>query len=151
MFTAATLAAFLVTNQCVPPKLVDTMVAVALNENPHLDPNAINHNTNGTYDYGLAQVNTINLSWTGLTPVTAMDPCKNIAAAAKVLFAKYNGNAPVRRKIAYTNGFLLDLRQWKPIPRPSKSRPARPQVGMESMQSRGVRSIFGRVWLTGRG
>jgi hypothetical protein len=115
MFTAATLAAFLTANQCVPAKLVDVMVGVALNENPKLDASAINHNANGTIDYGLAQVNTVNLGWTGLTPVTALDPCKNIAAAAKVLFARYNGNAPVRMKVAYTNGVLSRLSDASPV------------------------------------
>lgn len=43
-------------------------------------------------DLGLAQVNSRNLSWLGLSVEAAFDPCRNLAAAAQVLQAGY---APV--------------------------------------------------------
>lgn len=36
-------------------------------------------------DLGVAQINSRNLSWLGLTVETAFDPCRNLAASARVL------------------------------------------------------------------
>ncbi|QTC88438.1 lytic transglycosylase domain-containing protein [Brevundimonas pondensis] len=40
-------------------------------------------------DLGVAQINSDNLDWLGLTPEAAFDPCRNLAAAAVVLQAGY--------------------------------------------------------------
>jgi type IV secretion system protein VirB1 len=40
-------------------------------------------------DLGLAQINSKNLGWLGLTVADAYDPCRNLAAAARVLEAGY--------------------------------------------------------------
>jgi type IV secretion system protein VirB1 len=40
-------------------------------------------------DLGLAQINSANLAWLGLSPGDAFEPCKNLAAAAIVLEACY--------------------------------------------------------------
>ena len=40
-------------------------------------------------DLGLAQINSKNLGWLGLTVADAFDPCRNLAAAAKVLEAGF--------------------------------------------------------------
>jgi type IV secretion system protein VirB1 len=40
-------------------------------------------------DLGLAQVNSRNLGWTGLSIASAFDPCANLAAAARVLEPAY--------------------------------------------------------------
>jgi len=40
-------------------------------------------------DLGLAQINSANLRGTGLTVEDAFDPCKNLAAGAKILQANY--------------------------------------------------------------
>jgi type IV secretion system protein VirB1 len=40
-------------------------------------------------DLGLAQINSKNLGWTGLSIARAFDPCANLAAAAKVLQLSY--------------------------------------------------------------
>ena len=40
-------------------------------------------------DLGLGQVNSSNLAKTGLTVEAAFDPCKNIAAAGKILLGNY--------------------------------------------------------------
>lgn len=41
-------------------------------------------------DLGLAQINSRNLGWLGLTVEAAFDPCRNLAAAARVLQAAYD-------------------------------------------------------------
>ena len=40
-------------------------------------------------DLGLAQINSKNLAWLGITVSDAFDPCRNLAAAARVLEARY--------------------------------------------------------------
>jgi hypothetical protein len=60
-------------------------------------------------DLGIAQINEKNLSWTGLTVDTAFDPCRNLAASAKVLFAKYNGSPPDAGKIAYAQRVIAKI------------------------------------------
>lgn len=49
-------------------------------------------------DVGLMQVNATNWAWLGLTVETALDPCKNVAAGARVLesFSRYNTGSPTR-------------------------------------------------------
>lgn len=47
-------------------------------------------------DLGLAQINSRNLAWLGLTVEAAFDPCRNLAASARVLqdgFARANADA----------------------------------------------------------
>src|SRR5690606_16182090 len=41
-------------------------------------------------DLGLAQINSRNLGWLGLTVEAAFDPCRNLAAAARVLQDGYD-------------------------------------------------------------
>ncbi len=74
------------------------MVGISQQESG-LDPAAVHRNPNGTIDVGLAQVNSANFGWLGLTMQTAMDPCRNLAAGARVLLAKYNGNPPATIKL----------------------------------------------------
>jgi len=45
-------------------------------------------------DLGLGQINSRNLAPLGLTPADAFDPCRNLAASAKVLQAGYQRAAP---------------------------------------------------------
>jgi hypothetical protein len=40
-------------------------------------------------DLGIAQINSRNLGWLGLSPEDALDPCKNFAAAAKIIDRGY--------------------------------------------------------------
>jgi hypothetical protein len=100
--TAQTLLAFIAAHNCVSPSLAPVMVGIAMHESRG-DSEAIHRNANGTVDVGLAQVNSANFSWLGLTMESALDPCRNIAAGARVLFAKYNGNAPDAGKAAYAS------------------------------------------------
>jgi type IV secretion system protein VirB1 len=45
-------------------------------------------------DLGLGQINSRNLGWLGLSLEDAFDPCRNLAAAAKVLASNYATAAP---------------------------------------------------------
>jgi type IV secretion system protein VirB1 len=45
--------------------------------------------TGRNFDLGLAQINVRNLAWLGLSLKDAFDPCRNLAAAAKVLVADW--------------------------------------------------------------
>lgn len=44
-------------------------------------------------DLGVAQINSDNLDWLGLSPEDAFDPCRNLAAAGQVLRAGYRPKA----------------------------------------------------------
>lgn len=102
---------FIAMHQCptlpMPEVLGPVMVAYAQHENHPLDPLAVNHNPNGTYDMGIAQVNSRNFGWTGLKDWR--DPCQNLTAAAKVWFARYNGNPPDELKALYAAGMFAKL------------------------------------------
>lgn len=87
----ATVLALITTQGCVPTSLAQTMTGIALHESG-LNPALIHYNRNGTLDVGLAQINSANFEWLGLTLQDALDPCKNLAAGVKVLLAKYNGS-----------------------------------------------------------
>jgi type IV secretion system protein VirB1 len=50
-------------------------------------------------DLGLAQINSRNLGWLGLTVEDAFDPCRNLAAASKVLQGGYEGGTDVQRAL----------------------------------------------------
>jgi type IV secretion system protein VirB1 len=53
-------------------------------------------------DLGLAQINSGNLAWLGLSVEDAFDPCRNLAASATVLRAGYrpDGGRPHQRQAA---------------------------------------------------
>lgn len=102
---ALALLAFVAQKNCVPAYLAPLAVGLALHENPKLDPRAINHNTNGTVDVGIAQINQVNWGWTGIA-ANPFDVCGNLNAGLKVYFAKYNGNPPDEVKAAYSTGAM---------------------------------------------
>jgi type IV secretion system protein VirB1 len=106
--TVSALMALISANHCVPPAVAPIMVGIARHESG-LDPTAVHHNANGTIDVGIAQVNSTNFGWLGLTMATAFDPCRNIAAGARVLFAKYNGNPPDVVKAAYAADVIAKI------------------------------------------
>jgi Transglycosylase SLT domain len=119
-------AALALAANCVPHGLAPVMVGIAQHESG-LDTEARHLNPNGTWDYGLAQINTVSLGWLGLTPVTAMDPCRNLAAGAKVLLAKYNGSPPDVVKAAYSNDVVEKVAALDGTPAPPP--PAAPDDG----------------------
>lgn len=56
-------------------------------------------------DLGIMQINNRNLGWLGLSIEDAFDPCRNIAAGARVLtsFSGYNTGHPQR---GFANGYV---------------------------------------------
>jgi hypothetical protein len=87
MTTFVTQTALGLALKCLPPALAPIAAGIALHENPKLDMQAVNHNANGTRDYGLAQINSANFGWLSVsmhTPVnerTIFDPCINLQAS----------------------------------------------------------------------
>lgn len=104
-------AALALAAQCAPSVAPETLLSVAHTESK-FDPLAIGVNGGknpppmGTatdaaqtarryiaagysVDLGIAQINSANLGWLGLSVEDAFDPCRNLAAAARVLSANY--------------------------------------------------------------
>lgn len=100
---------------CAPNVAIDTTVAIAHHESK-LNPLAIYDNTSKrayipaspeealsiahglidskhSVDLGLMQINSSNLPWLSLTIEAAFDPCRSIAAGARVLSEGYRGGA----------------------------------------------------------
>lgn len=117
VLTVPAALAIALTCPTLPPSLGPIMVGISQHESG-LDTNAMHRNSNGTVDVGLAQVNSANFLWLGLTMQTAMDPCMNLAAGARVLFAKYNGNPPDSVKAVYSAGIMARLSR---VPAPQES------------------------------
>lgn len=113
--TSAALMAWVLLHGCVPPSLAPIAVGIAMQESSG-NTMAVHRNPNGTTDYGLAQINSVNFSWlsqsmhTPINPQTVLDPCTNLQAALHVLFVHYNGNPPDVGKAAYANGVLSHIR-----------------------------------------
>ena len=110
---------------CAPSVAPQTLAAIAHVES-RFDPLAIGVNGNGprparardareaaatarrlldrgaNLDLGLAQINSDNLGWLGLSVEDTFDPCLNLRAAATVLRAGYrpSGEAPAHRQAA---------------------------------------------------
>ena len=98
--TGAALTALIA--QCAGPHPpIDLLTRIVMHESGG-NAAKTNLNTNGTTDYGLAQINSSNLAWLGETPASILDPCHNIAAEARILrgFSAYATGSPVR-------GFML--------------------------------------------
>lgn len=98
--------------QCAPSVAVETLVSVVHTES-RFNPYAIGINAKGVaapdpadrasaaiaaqsliargynIDLGLGQINSANLKWLGLSVEDAFDPCRNLAAAARVLSGNY--------------------------------------------------------------
>jgi hypothetical protein len=101
---------FTLAQACVGPSLAPVMVGIAQHESG-LDPTIVHHNTNGTVDVGLVQVNSANFGWLGLTMADALDPCRNLKAGARVLLVRYNGNPPDSVKAAYSSDVTARIHQ----------------------------------------
>lgn len=85
-------------------------------------------------DLGLMQVNSRNLGWLGLTVEDAFDPCRSVAAGARVLtaFSGYNTGSPSR---GFANGYVARVlaagaanagAPARPAPAPTAGTPAPP-------------------------
>lgn len=98
----------------IPPSIVPIIVGIARHESG-LNPDAVNHNANGTIDAGLAQVNSSNWGWLGIHSLAeALDPCTSLRGGARVLLARYNGNPPDSAKALYSASVLAAIP--KPVP-----------------------------------
>lgn len=108
-------AAFSLTAQCAPTIAPETLLSVVQVES-RFEPLAIGVNgapritvaptsvddavakaraliaAGRSIDLGLAQINSRNLAWLGLTVEDAFEPCRNLAAAARVLRGGYDAN-----------------------------------------------------------
>jgi type IV secretion system protein VirB1 len=107
------LAVMALANQCAPAVAPKTLAAVVRVESgfdplaigvngstprrlrPKSPPEAVATATRllaqgANIDLGLGQINSANLGWLGLSVADAFDPCRNLAAAARVLQAGYN-------------------------------------------------------------
>jgi type IV secretion system protein VirB1 len=122
--------------QCVPPDTASLMVGISQHES-NFNPLAIHDNTTSqsyspateaeaekvvtslvaaghSVDAGIAQINSANWEWTGLTARSVFDPCLNLKAGVKVLLARYNGGT------AYA-GAVLRVLNHTPAPVPSSA------------------------------
>jgi hypothetical protein len=100
----------------LPQSLAPVAAGIALHENPRLDTEAVNRNANGTTDFGLTQVNTVNFGWLSAAmhrPINAQtitDVCTNLEAGLRVLFVRYNGTPPPTVAAAYSTRALDSAR-----------------------------------------
>jgi type IV secretion system protein VirB1 len=130
-------------------------------------------------DLGLAQINSRNLGWLGLSIEDAFDPCRNLAAAATVLAANYaaaargrddqaalrvalslyNTGDPVRgfrngyvQKVAQAAGYVVPAIAVSPGPAPIRA--SDPQIADPVMPTRAAPEsptwdVFGRARASG--
>jgi hypothetical protein len=131
VMTVSAVLALIAKHACVTASLAPIMVGIAAHESG-LDPMAIHRNANGTLDVGIAQINTSNFGWLHLTMETALDPCQNLAAGARVLFAKYNGNPPDVVKAAYAAGVTHQIAAADRLVAGSTGKPAAPTIAAVS-------------------
>lgn len=109
--TGAALMTLILAHGCVPPALAPIAVGIAMHESGG-NTLAMHRNTNGTIDYGLAQINSVNFAWlatsmhTPINPQSILEPCTNLQAALRVLFVRYNGNPPDDIKVTYAAAAL---------------------------------------------
>lgn len=67
---------------------INILASTLMTENAQLDPKAKSKNDNGTYDFGCAQINTINIGLLFEKESDAFDPFLNLLAAAKFMKMK---------------------------------------------------------------
>jgi type IV secretion system protein VirB1 len=108
-------AAFALAAQCAPAVAPETLLsvvqvesgfdplAIGVNGKPRISVSAATRTeavskasaliaAGRSVDLGLAQINSRNLAWLGLTIEDAFDPCRNLAAAARVLRGGYDAD-----------------------------------------------------------
>lgn len=82
-------------------------------------------------DAGLAQINSQNWKWLGLTPETVFDPCMNLRAGERVILAAYTSDpstvdAAISRyntgdaTRGVSNGYVGRVKGWMPKPQPNR-------------------------------
>lgn len=114
--SAITPAAFFALAAACAPGLDSRLLLVQAQIESKLDPLVIHHNTNGTTDYGLMQINSANFVLLGIRSTEeALDPCRNIKAAADLYqtLSRYNsGNATT--SIGYAARVMAQLSHLPP-------------------------------------
>lgn len=65
-----------------PQNLQQTAITILVNENRHENPFAINNNSDGTFDTGCQQVNSIHKAWVDISKLT--DPDYNVQTAYRI-------------------------------------------------------------------
>lgn len=117
-------------------------------------------------DLGLAQINSKNLGWLGLSVADAFDPCRNLAAASKVLQAGYEPSAKpqpaLRRALSryntgdarrgFANGYVAKVEraaaevvpaiQTAPVARPEATEPPPPAPAWDVFARAGASGAF---------
>jgi soluble lytic murein transglycosylase-like protein len=125
----------------IPSKM---LYSIARHES-RLNPQAVNWNTNGSYDYGLMQINTIHaddLAKAGIQWNSLADPCTNVRVGAWILskcFAKYgytwegvgcyNSQTPSKRN-RYANIIYKEIQTRERLPNPVTAQPIAVKTGM---------------------
>jgi type IV secretion system protein VirB1 len=104
-------------------------------------------------DLGLMQINSRNLGWLGLSVEDAFDPCRNVAAGARVLtsFSGYNTGHPQR---GFANGYVArvlaaEVGNAAQAPTPTAAPPPDPPPPRPFTLSLG-RTVPGRTLTYGR-
>lgn len=111
--------------------------AIAWQES-HNHPDATHLNANGSFDYGVMQINSIHLRELARYHInrdTLMEPCKNVYIAAWHLHGKmekygntwaaigsYHSETPAERDL-YARHIAAILRSWRALSAPSPSQP----------------------------
>ena len=124
---SSALSLVMAANCGLPDTLARLAAGIVLRENPRFDADAVNHNRNGTTDFGLTQVNTGNFGWLSLAmhrPINAqtiLEPCTNLEAGLRVEFVRYNGNPPPTVAADYSTRAMesaraVDASAANPIP-----------------------------------
>jgi hypothetical protein len=85
------------------------IIVVSPSTSRGLDPAAIHHNTSGTVDVGLAQVNSANFGLAGPDHADGSGPLPEPCGRRSVWFAKYNGNPPDAIKAIYAARVMVSL------------------------------------------
>lgn len=67
------------------------LIAAIIKRESNFNPHAVGHNTNGTTDYGLMQINSNTFADVGISLDDVFDPVRNIDAGAKLIksYRKY--------------------------------------------------------------
>jgi type IV secretion system protein VirB1 len=97
-------AALAMAVQCAPGIDPNMLVGIALHESG-LVTDVVHHNTNGTTDFGLMQINSANFDLLGINASTALDPCRSMRAAADLMriMSRYNTGTADR---GIANGYV---------------------------------------------
>lgn len=94
-----TATAFLALATACAPDIDPDLLRKQARKESVLDTRAVHHNTNGSVDYGLMQINDRNFSLLGLHSVEeALDPCRSLNAAANLykILSRYNSGSPTK-------------------------------------------------------